>query len=170
MVPEVIDDGELWYRDNDTDAQWEPLDTLQQAINILQTRSPLNPWAGVGRFTAFGYDGEAGQVHLFEVLGWADRIYVCGDISRPGYQWRWSSWPITGRRGGLTPATVGPNWYQAAVYEEQLVTIHDAIAQLRPALHAIDEVAEQAPGFLWLPSEQDLAPNQHLRRPLDGQN
>jgi len=102
---------------------------------------------------------------MLEVLGWDDRVYVCGDVSRVGFQWRWSSWPAP-VPSSCTPAAVGPAWYRADVFAEQLVTVDDAIAQLRPALHAIDNIADHTPGFLWLPRELDTAPNAHLRTPL----
>lgn len=111
--------------------------------------------------------GEFEQLRLFEVLGWADSVSVCGDVPRVGFQWRWSSWPAHAHFHEHMPGTVAPHWYRADVYEQQLVTINDAVAQLRPALHAIEEIREQSPGFLWLPRERDLTPNEHLRVPLD---
>lgn len=162
---ESRDDGELWYRDNSTHALWEPLDALRAAEDIIRSRSTRNPWAGIGRFSQISADGEAGQVHMLEVLGWDDRVYVCGDVSRVGSQWRWSSWPNP-LPPSRTPTTVGPAWYQADVFKEQLVTVDNAITQLRPALHAIGSLGDQAPGFLWLPRELDADPNAHLRTPL----
>ncbi|SOC86931.1 hypothetical protein SAMN05660766_0595 [Curtobacterium sp. 314Chir4.1] len=157
---------ELWYHDRETNAQWERLAGLQQAEDVVRSRTPKNPWAGIGRFSAMNQNGEFEQVHLFEVLGWADRVYVCGDVSRTASQWRWSSWPVDALRRELTCGTVGPAWYQAAVYEQRVVTVNDALTQLRPALHAIEQVQEQVRGYIWLPRENDLAPNEHLRVPL----
>jgi len=162
------DDDELWYCDQETKAQWERLDNLRQAEALIRSRSDKNPWAGVGRFSQRNTDGEFAQLHLFEVLGWADRVYVCGDVSGVGFQWRWSSWPADALHQKLTPGRVGPAWYRADVYEQQLVTINDAVAQLRPALYAIEGLHDQVPGYVWLPRERDLAPNQHLRVPLQG--
>lgn len=164
LVPE--DDDELWYHDHETNAEWERLDNLRQAEDVVRSRAARNPWAGIGRFSRRNADGEFEQLHLFEVLGWADLVYVCGDISRVGSQWRWSSWPVDALSRELTPGTVGPAWYQASVYEQQLVTVNDAIAQIRPALHAVEGLSEQMAGYLWLPRDRDLSPNTHLRVPL----
>ncbi|MDM7885661.1 hypothetical protein QUG92_11155 [Curtobacterium sp. RHCKG23] len=161
------EDDELWYHDHETKAQWERLDNLRQAEAIIRSRTARNPWAGIGRFSHRNADGEFEQLHLFEVLGWADRVYVCGDVSRVGFQWRWSSWPADTLHQGRTPGAVGPDWYRADVYEQQVVTVHDAVTQFRPALHAIEGVNDQAPGYVWLPREHDFAANQHLRTPLD---
>lgn len=158
-----FEDDELWYHDHETRAHWERLDSLRQVEEVIRTRHAGNPWADIGRFSQRNTNGEFEQLHLFEVLGWADSVYV----SRVGFQWRWSSWPAHAHFHELTPGTVGPYWYRADVYEQQLVTINDAVAQLRPALHAIEEIREQSPGFLWLPRECDLTPNEHLRVPLD---
>lgn len=158
--------NELWYHDQETKAVWERLDNLQQAEDIIRSRTPRNPWAGIGRFSHRNQNDEFEQSHLFEVLGWADRVYVCGDVSRIRSQWRWSSWPADALHRELTPSTVGPSWYQASIYEQQVVTVNDAVTQLRPALHAIEQVQEQVPGYVWLPRENDFAPNEHLRVPL----
>jgi hypothetical protein len=157
---------ELWCHDQETKAAWERFDCVQQAEDVIRSRTPRNPWAGIGRFSHRNQHNEFEQVHLFEILGWADRVYVCGDVSRIGYQWRWSSWPAGALHRDRTPSTVGPAWYQAAVYEQQVVTVNDAVAQLRPALHAIEQVQEQVPGYIWMPRDDDLAPNEHLRVPL----
>lgn len=163
---ELDNPDELWYHDQETGAVWERLDNVQQAEDVIRSRTPRNPWAGIGRFSHRNQDDEFGQLHLFEVLGWADRVYVCGDVSRTGSQWRWSSWPADALHRGRTPSLVGPAWYQAAVYEQQVVTVNDAVTQLRPALHAIEGLQEQVPGYVWMPREHDLAPNAHLRVPL----
>ena len=160
-------DDELWYHDHETNARWERVDNLRQAEDVVRSRTARNPWAGIGRFSRRNADGEFEQLHFFEVLGGADRVYVCGDVSRIGSQWRWSSWPADALHRELTHGTVGPTWYQAAVYEQQVVTDSDAVAQMRPALHAAEGLAEQVAGYLWLPRERDLAPNTHLRIPLD---
>lgn len=161
------EDDELWYHDHETNAQWERLATLRQAEEVIRSRTARNSWAGIGRFSHRNMNGEFEQLHLFEVLGWADRVYVCGDVSHVGFQWRWSSWPASALHQELTPGTVGPAWYQADVYEQQVVTVDNAVTQLCPALHAIEGLSDQAPGYVWLPRDQDLAPNQHLRVPLD---
>ncbi|KQR31106.1 hypothetical protein [Curtobacterium sp. Leaf154] len=161
----MSDDDELWYHDHKTNAQWERLDNLGQAEDVLRSRTDRNPWAGIGRFSRRNADGDFEKLHLFEVLGWADRVYVCGDISRIGSQWRWSSWPADALGRDRTLSTVGHAWYQAAFYEQQVVAVNDAVAKLRPALHAVEGLAEQVAGYLWLPRERDLAPNTHLRVP-----
>ncbi|TCL79015.1 MULTISPECIES: hypothetical protein [unclassified Curtobacterium] len=168
LAPDANAEEELWYRDNDTRTAWEPLNNLPQAKDIIRARTPQNPWAAIMRTFDLDDAGTFGSVNTFEVLGWADRVYVCGDVSRVGYQWRWSCWPVTARPDGGARTRVGPRWYQADVYEAQVVTVNDAIAQLVPALHALPEVPNQAPGFLWLPRELDVALNQHLRTPIDG--
>lgn|GEM_PF-6512393 len=63
---------------------WERLATLEWAEDISRSRTPRNPWAGIGPFSHRNRDDEFEQLHLVEVLGWADRVYVCGDVSRIG--------------------------------------------------------------------------------------
>lgn len=93
----------------------------------------------IGRFVDTGNDDDY-CTYGFEVFGWDGEIYVCGDTSGMGWQWRWSSWPIGAASGRLTVTVIGPSWFRAGVWKEQLLTVNDAVAQLWPALHAEREV------------------------------
>lgn len=158
---------ELWYRDNDSDGYWNRIDTYRQAEDLIRARNSRSPWVTIRRIVDTGFDDEHYRVHAIEVLGWADAVYVCGDVTGIGWQWRWSSWPIGAPGGPLTPTVVGPSWYRGGVWKEQLQTVNDAVAQLWPATHAVHHVAHQAPGYVWLPRERDCVPNHHLRVPDD---
>ncbi|WFR67678.1 hypothetical protein P9139_04275 [Curtobacterium flaccumfaciens] len=67
-----------------SNAVWEPLDTLREPQNIIRSRTDRSPWAVNGPFSDIDDDSEVGRVHMLEVLGCADRVYVCADASRVG--------------------------------------------------------------------------------------
>lgn len=155
--------GRLWYRDQKTLGHWERLETISQARELIASRDEENPWITVIREHA-GDDDSDGVVNAFEMLGWADRVYVCGDTARSGARWLWSSWPDESWTRMGRVAWVGPSWYRACVFEAQVETVTDALVQVVPALHAVPDVVRQVEGFEWRSRSLDYSGNQHLRR------
>lgn len=90
-------------------------------------------------------------------------MYICGAVEVPGSTWFWSSWPQPATFDSLTSATVGPAWYRGEVWEEQLQTVNDAVAQLRPALNAARFDPDHMPGYRWLNRWNDRSLLDHLR-------
>jgi hypothetical protein len=156
---------QLWYRDNDTGRRgYEDLQSYREAEQVIRTRTDRSPWATIARDVGDDNDPDWWRF-VIEVLGTEDRMYVCGCVEVPGSTWFWSSWPRPMRRE-RTAAAVGPNWYQAPVWAEQLQTANDAVAQLRTALTATRFVSDQVPGYLWLPRRNDRSLLGHLRVPF----
>jgi hypothetical protein len=156
---------QLWYRDNDTGpAGYENLRSYREAEQVIRSRSDRSPWATITRDVGLDHDPDWGRF-VIEVLGSDDRMYICGCVESPGLKWFWSSWPRP-MGSERTPATIGPSWYQAPVWAEQVQTVNDAVAQLRPALTATRFVSDQVPGYLWLPRRNDQSLLEHLRAPL----
>lgn len=153
----------LWYRDQKTLGHWERLATISQARELITSRDEANPWVTIIREEA-GDDDRVALVNAFEMLGWADRVYVCGDTARAGSRWLWSSWPDHSRARSGRVAGVGPDWYRARVFEAQIETVTDALMQVATALLAVPEVVRQADGFEWRARSSDCSANQHLRR------
>jgi len=157
---------QLWYRDHDTGPTgYQNLRSYREAENVIRSRSDHSPWASIYRDVGNDHDPDWARF-CFEVLGTGDRIYVCGCVEVPGSTWFWSSWPKPVTFDQLTPATVGPAWYRGEVWEEQLQTANDAVAQLRPALNATCFQADEASGYQWLNRWNDRSLLQHLRVPM----
>jgi len=154
----------LWYRDQTTLGHWERLETLSQARELIASRDEENPWVTVIREHS-GNDDSDGVVNAFEMLGWADRVYVCGDTARSGARWLWSSWPDESQTQRRRVTWVGPPWYRACVFEAQIETVADALEQVAPALRAAPNVIRQANGFAWRARSLDCSANHHLRLP-----
>lgn len=155
---------QLWYRDQMTLGHWKRLQTFSQARELVASRDEENPWITITREHAGDADDRGSVVNAFEMLGWEDRVYVCGDTARSGSRWLWSSWPDEAWARAGRVAWIGPSWYRACVFEAQIETVSDALAQLAPALHAVPDVVRQADGFAWRVRSLDYSANQHLRR------
>jgi hypothetical protein len=162
--PTALDQGalNLWFRDNLHPA-WVQLGALEEAERLVQDRTEDNPWLTVCCAHDFGDNVYVDST--FEVLGHDPaRMYVCGDVDNSDDTWFWSSWPSP----HLTPGpvgTVGPRWYWAEIYEAQIQTLDDALAQLKPALRILGKTEEAAPGYLWRDRIHDHSPLTHIRNP-----
>ncbi|GAA3338628.1 hypothetical protein GCM10017714_10740 [Curtobacterium pusillum] len=157
---------QLWYRDHETGLGGsELLRSYREAEDVIRSRTDRNPWATITRDVGLDDDPDWLRFNI-EVLGTDDRMYICGDVQVSGSTWRWTSWPQPVRLGPHTPAAVGPAWFQAEVWEQQVQTVSDAIAQLRPALNAARYIHDQAPGYRWLPRIRDRSRLEHLRTPI----
>jgi hypothetical protein len=156
---------QLWYRDNETGpVGYEDLRSYREAEQVIRSRTDRNPWGTITRDVGLDNDPDWWRF-VIEILGTEDRMYICGCVEVPGSTWFWSSWPRPMRRE-RTAATIGPDWYQAPVWAEQVQTVNDAVAQLRPALTATRFVSDQVPGYLWLPRRNDRSLLEHLRAPI----
>jgi len=158
------EEPDLWYRDNDHH-DWTQLRTLKEAEDVFVDRSERSPWCTLVRIIEDEH-GNAVQWNAIEVLGSTpDPMYVAGDVSGDNYAWFWSSWPEGKETGPRRTVSVGPDWFEAIIFDCQIVTISDALAQVKPALYAVLGVERQAPGYRWRDRSFDYSRLEHLRSP-----
>lgn len=160
-APVEEEQSDLWFRDNDHPT-WTRLDDIAAAADLVKSRSARHPWVTICRTHDTDTDHQIDST--FEVLG-ADpaHMYVCGDIQEPNYAWFWSSWN-RGHHGRGPVVEVGPAWYQAEVFAQQVQTVHDALQQLEPALAMTSPNGEVVPGFWWKDRAHDHSWLEDLRK------
>jgi hypothetical protein len=164
----VSDEPNLMFRTYRNPYEWMPLEDEEGAIKAIEALAPGNWWCNIMR-TTWDYDHDTWKYSTIEILAESDdRVYVCGDVNAGDDAfWYWSSWDGTTVTEPRKKTTIGPDHFQATIWEQQCVTLDDAYAQLHAGLHAVPTITRQAPGFLWLSRQiHDADQNTHIRRPI----
>jgi hypothetical protein len=124
-LPEVEPGLDLYFRRNDFNGIYRPVESLWHAGQLLGSGTFDSPWVTIIR-------GHPHGDHTYiQILGTPDRLIVEGGGSISGFTWNWRA---TALPLNDSPTTVGPPWYCEDASVSEIVTAHDACRLLCPAL------------------------------------
>ena len=125
ILEEVEPKPDLFYRRNELHPTYLPIASEWLAEQLLGSTTFNSPWVTIIR-------GKPDGPHTYmQVLGTPDQLVVeGGGVKAPGrWDWRAIALPCD-----YAETTIGPPWYSEKAYESEVVTVHDALQLLWPAL------------------------------------
>jgi hypothetical protein len=124
-LPEVEAGLDLYFRRNDFNGVYRPVESLWHAGQLLGSGTFDSPWVTIIR-------GQPHDDHTYiQILGTPGRLIVEGGGSVYGFKWDWRATALPMEHKATT---AGPDWYQADAIASEILAVHDARALLWPTL------------------------------------